>query len=66
MTFRIRAAHPGDLQALYEMAKLTGGGFTSLPPDRSALTAKLERSQAALSDIDPKGDELFVLVLENT
>ena len=66
MTFRIRAAQPGDLKALYEMAKLTGGGFTNLPPDRSALTAKLERSQAALSDVDPKGDELFVLVLENT
>ena len=65
MTFRIRAARTSDLQALYEMAKLTGGGFTNLPPDRSALTAKLERSQAALADTDPVGDELFVLVLEN-
>ncbi len=65
MTFRIRAARPDDLQALYEMAKLTGGGFTNLPPDRSALTIKLQRSQAALADIDPQGDELFVLVLEN-
>nr|WP_295666955.1 arginine N-succinyltransferase [Sphingomonas sp.] len=65
MTFRIRAARPDDLQALYEMAKLTGGGFTNLPPDRSALTIKLERSQAALAAIDPQGDELFVLVLEN-
>jgi arginine N-succinyltransferase len=65
MTFRIRAARTSDLQALYEMAKLTGGGFTNLPPDRSALTAKLERSHAALADTNPVGDELFVLVLEN-
>ena len=27
MTFRIRAANALDLQPLYEMAKLTGGGF---------------------------------------
>ena len=28
MSFRIRAARIDDLQHLYEMAKLTGGGFT--------------------------------------
>ena len=67
MTFVIRAARDGDLQPLYEMAKLTGGGFTNLPPDRAALSAKLERSAAAFgrSD-DTKADDLFVLVLENT
>ena len=67
MSFVIRAATGGDLQALYEMAKLTGGGFTNLPPDRKSLAAKLERSAAAFargeSDL---ADELFVLVLENT
>ncbi len=66
MTFRVRAATDGDLQYLYEMAKLTGGGFTNLPPDRKALTAKLDRSHAAFARIDgPVEDELFVLVLEN-
>ena len=66
MSFRIRAAVDDDLQHLYEMAKLTGGGFTNLPPDRRALTAKLERSHAAFARIDgPVQDELFVLVLEN-
>jgi len=67
MTFRIRPAHDEDLQALYEMAKLTGGGFTNLPPDRGSLKAKLDRSHAAFdSDEDsPDADELFVLVLEN-
>lgn len=67
MTFVIRAANTNDLQHLYEMAKLTGGGFTNLPPDRTALTAKLTRSAAAFAHDDPeRGDELFVLMLENT
>ena len=65
MTFRIRAARSGDLQHLYEMAKLTGGGFTNLPPDRKALRAKLDRSAEALGSSLPGRDELFVLVLEN-
>jgi len=63
--FRIRAAAPGDLQHLYEMAKLTGGGFTNLPPDRKALRAKLDRSAQAFGRTEPGEDELFVLVLEN-
>ncbi len=67
MSFVIRAARDSDLQHLYEMAKLTGGGFTNLPPDRKALRGKLDRSSAAFaSDRDALGDDLFVLVLENT
>ncbi|MEY4472133.1 MAG: hypothetical protein RL671_437 [Pseudomonadota bacterium] len=67
MTFVIRAAKADDLQHLYEMAKRTGGGFTNLPPDRKALTAKLERGAAAFSrTADEVGDDLFVFVLENT
>lgn len=67
MTFRIRPAHDEDLQALYEMAKLTGGGFTNLPPDRGSLKAKLDRSHAAFDHDEDRSDadELFVLVLEN-
>ncbi|MCP3735343.1 arginine N-succinyltransferase [Sphingomonas sp. RP10(2022)] len=66
MTFRIRAARTRDLQHLYEMAKLTGGGFTNLPPDRTSLRTKLERSAAAFArDEATLGDELFVLMLEN-
>ncbi len=67
MTFVIRAANADDLQHLYEMAKRTGGGFTNLPPDRKALTAKLERgAQAFARTEDTVGDDLFVFVLENT
>ena len=67
MTFRIRAARPADLQPLYEMAKLTGGGFTNLPPDRKSISAKLERSATAFGHggTEKPGDELFVVVLEN-
>ena len=62
----MRAARKDDLEPLYEMAKLTGGGFTNLPPDRDALTGKLERSTAAFARAeDTLGDDQFVLVLEN-
>ncbi len=67
MSFVIRPAATDDLQYLYEMAKLTGGGFTNLPPDRNSLTGKLEGSEVAFSR---EGEEIvgetFVLVLENT
>ncbi len=66
MTFRLRAARRSDLEAIYEMAKLTGGGFTNLPPDRNALTAKLESAADAFANSgDELVDEKFVLVLEN-
>ncbi len=64
--FRIRAATDDDLAPLYEMAKLTGGGFTNLPPDRRALRDKLARSHAAFArDEDTLEDERFILMLEN-
>ncbi|MET0370202.1 MAG: arginine N-succinyltransferase [Sphingobium sp.] len=66
MTFLMRTARPDDLQTLYEMAKLTGGGFTNLPADRKALAAKLDRTEAALArQEDGVLDELIVMVLEN-
>ncbi|MBJ7377805.1 arginine N-succinyltransferase, partial [Sphingobium sp.] len=66
MSFIMRIARADDLQTLYEMAKLTGGGFTNLPPDRTALSAKLERTEQALArEGDGIEDELIVMVLEN-
>jgi arginine N-succinyltransferase len=65
MSFRLRAARPDDLEPLYEMAKLTGGGFTNLPADRKALARKLARAEAAYAnEADTLSDEQFVLVLE--
>ena len=66
MSFRLRAATPADLEPLYEMAKLTGGGFTNLPADRKSLAGKLERAEAAWANqADALSDEQFVLGLEN-
>ena len=66
MSFIIRPATGEDLQPIYEMAKRTGGGFTNLPPDKPALRAKLERSDAAFARVEDEiGDDLFVFVLEN-
>ena len=66
MTHLVRPARPDDLKHLYEMAKLTGGGFTNLPPDRDALAAKLDRSERAFArGGEGVADELFVLVLED-
>ena len=65
MSYRVRPACSEDFAAIYEMAKLTGGGFTNLPPDRNALMTRLERSAIAFShEEDAPRDEVFVLVLE--
>jgi arginine N-succinyltransferase len=62
----VRPARNDDFQAIYEMAKLTGGGFTNLPADKGALVDKLVRSEKAFgSDAKQAGDDLFVMVLEN-
>jgi arginine N-succinyltransferase len=67
MTFLLRTAREKDLEALYRMAKGTGGGFTNLPPDRPTLRAKLERAAKSFARDDGKiADDLFVFILEDT
>lgn len=67
MSFRIRPVTNDDFQAIYEMAKLTGGGFTNLPPDRGALVEKLVQSEEAFArDANTQSDDCFMMVLENT
>ena len=62
----MRPARPDDYQAIYKMAKLTGGGFTNLPPDKTTLVAKLERSAEAFSRAgDEQRGDLYVFVLED-
>jgi arginine N-succinyltransferase len=66
VSFRIRPVTGADFDAVYEMAKLTGGGFTNLPPDRATLTVKLAKSQAAFEDDhETHAGDLFMMVLEN-
>ena len=62
----VRPAREGDLEALYEMAKRTGEGFTNLPADRDALRDKLTRSAAAFAQTEEAPhDALYLLMLED-
>jgi arginine N-succinyltransferase len=66
MSFRIRPAHGEDFPAIYEMAKLTGGGFTNLPPDRATLVAKLDRSERSFErKEDEQAGDMYMFVLED-
>ena len=66
MSFRVRPARNEDFQAIYEMAKLTGGGFTNLPPDKGTLVDKLVRSEHGFQrEEDTLSDDMFMFVLEN-
>ena len=66
MSFRIRPAHGEDFAAIYEMAKLTGGGFTNLPPDRATLVAKLARSETSFARVeDEQAGDMYMFVLED-
>jgi len=66
MSFRVRPATLDDFPAIYEMAKLTGGGFTNLPAEKKTLIDKIERSEASFArdEEEQKGD-LYVFVLED-
>ena len=62
----LRPAELGDLDALERMAGASAAGITTLPADRSALQARLERSLASLASADqPTGEELYLFVLED-
>ena len=66
MSFRIRAAGPSDFRAFYDLAKLTGGGFTNLPAEKATLEAKLERSEAGFKRVgENQSDDLYVFMLED-
>ena len=65
MTFRVRPVRAQDFAAIYEMSKLTGGGFTNLPPDRATLAAKLARSHDSFMRQDEsQSSDLYMFVLE--
>ena len=66
MSFRVRPARADDFAALYEMAKLTGGGFTNLPADKATLVLKIARSEESFAreEEEQQGD-LYLFVLED-
>jgi len=66
MSFRVRPVRGEDFAAIYEMAKLTGGGFTNLPPDRATLVAKLARSENSFARAeDGQQGDMYMFVLED-
>ena len=66
MSFRVRPVRNEDFESVYEMAKLTGGGFTNLPPDRGTLVEKIVRSEDAFqAEKSAPEPDLFMFVLEN-
>ena len=66
MSFRIRAAREGDFGSLYEMAKLTGGGFTNLPADKKTLENKLaEAAKGFERQGETQSDDLYLFMLED-
>ncbi len=66
MTYRVRPARGEDFAAIYEMAKLTGGGFTNLPPERATLVAKIARSDQSFErQEDGQTGDLYLFVLED-
>lgn len=67
MSFRVRPARGEDFGAIYEMAKLTGGGFTNLPADRATLVEKLALSDRSFSrEGEEQAGDLYIFVLEDT
>jgi len=67
MSWHVRAARGSDIDALMELAALTGGGFTNLPHDRGSLAERLAWSDESYARReDSPLDELYILLLEQT
>ncbi|MFZ4688179.1 MAG: arginine N-succinyltransferase [Polymorphobacter sp.] len=65
MSWHIRPARGSDVDALLELATLTGGGFTNLPADAGSLGERLAWSDASFARAeDAPKNELYILLLE--
>ena len=66
----LRPVTHADLDDLYRLAQLVGSGMTNLPPDRDALTIKIQNSLDAfsrpISFDDTPGEENYLFVLEDS
>lgn len=63
--WRVRPARSGDLPAVLELAKLTGGGFTNLPADAGSLASRIAWSNASFDRAEAAPhNELYLLLLE--
>jgi arginine N-succinyltransferase len=65
MSWRVRPARADDLDAMLELARLSGGGMTNLPNDAGTLRARLDWSAESFAKtVTEPQDEVYILVLE--
>lgn len=62
----IRPAGPADLDSLFELAVLSGPGFTSLPEDEPTLRERLECSEKSFRGELAPLESWFTLMLEDS
>ncbi|WP_176590298.1 arginine N-succinyltransferase [Sphingobium sp. EM0848] len=62
----VRPAGPADIDALLELAYLSGRGFTSLPEDRATLIQRLALSERSFAGDVPADQAWYVLMLEDS
>ncbi len=62
----VRQAGPADLDALMELAILSGRGFTSLPEDEATLLDRLTLSEASFTGTIPPREAWYTLMLEDS
>lgn len=60
----VRPVALSDLDGLVDLAESLGPGMTTLPPDRSTLADKIERSVASFGGTAERAEAQFLLVLE--
>ncbi len=66
LRFLFRAARLDDLDALERFAAASADGITTLPEDRDALAARLERAAHAFGTEDAaSGEEIYLFVVED-
>lgn len=67
----IRPIAASDFRSLWEIAKETGAGFTSLQPDKKVVTNKLQWARdslerASAGKYEPQEELLYLFVMEDT
>ena len=62
----IRPIAHADLSALVGLAKSTGVGLTTLPPNEAELAKRVEAAVTSFAGTAHKAEEIFLFVLEDT
>jgi arginine N-succinyltransferase len=66
MALVVRAIEMRDLDGLLALAQLTGGGMTTLKPDRAILAARLDIACASFAAAIPPARRDYLFVMEDT